>query len=162
LVWFQALRASNGLSTWYEFLRAIQARFSPKCQEQQEKARASHIDIESMEFEKMHPVPEKVESQEKFKNGEEEKRDEEAKHTMIQETDPVEDTYQLFDEIPQPRISESIVVKIFQDRDGLYQDEENMFDERMDPKFELRHTISGKQNVAWAENLVWAIDSCLA
>jgi hypothetical protein len=28
LVWFLALRASNGLSTWFEFLRAIQSRFS--------------------------------------------------------------------------------------------------------------------------------------
>jgi hypothetical protein len=34
LIWFQALCASNGLSTWYEFLRAIQARFSQEWQKQ--------------------------------------------------------------------------------------------------------------------------------
>jgi hypothetical protein len=32
--------------------------------------------------------------------GEEEKRDEEIKHTKIQATNPVEVTYQLFDGIP--------------------------------------------------------------
>jgi hypothetical protein len=43
LVWFRALRASNGLSTWNEFLRVIQARFSQEWQQQEENARASHI-----------------------------------------------------------------------------------------------------------------------
>jgi hypothetical protein len=40
LVWFRALCTNNSLSTWFEFLRAIQARFT---------------------------VPEKVENLEKFK-----------------------------------------------------------------------------------------------
>jgi hypothetical protein len=92
----------------------------------------------SMEFEKLHPVLEKVDTQEEFKNGaeecqeienadnleqeeeaekEEEEEEEEEENKMIQETSLVEDTHHAFDEIPQPSqmklsISKSIKVKV--------------------------------------------------
>jgi hypothetical protein len=60
--------------------------------------------IDSMEVEELRPVLEKVEDLGQIKKGEEEKRDK-----IHPATDQVEDTF-LFVKIPQPHISESLVV----------------------------------------------------
>ena len=78
-----------------------------KEKEKVEESELVHMKIESVEFEKIHLVVEKVDTQE----------EEEAKNKMIQDTDLIEDTHRPFDEIPQPSqmklsISESIIVKM--------------------------------------------------
>jgi hypothetical protein len=65
--------------------------------------------INSMEVEELPPVLEKVEDLGQIKKGEEEKRDK-----IHPATDQVEDTF-LFDKIPQPHISESLVVMHLQE-----------------------------------------------
>jgi sulfur relay (sulfurtransferase) DsrC/TusE family protein len=85
----------------------------------------------------------------------EEKEDKEATHTIIQRTDLVEDTYQLFDEIPPTRILVSLMVKQFQECYGLYQNVANLFDERLDSKLELRHAHLRKEILRKAENFGW-------
>ncbi len=48
--------------------------FPVKGRETLDESETVTLEIESMEFEKLHPVPEKVETQEKFKKGEERRR----------------------------------------------------------------------------------------
>jgi len=151
------LNATQSVSRWDELVRAIQARFS---------------------------VPEEVDNEEKFKKGAEEKKDDEEekrdeilpeidpneapKYTIFSETDPkhkiipesetkFQNTQILLHEIP-PQISESLEVQQIPDREGLYQNEKNLGDARLHPKFELRHTKSGMQPLRGAEMVLLYAD----
>jgi hypothetical protein len=96
--------------------------------------------IDSMEVEELPPVIEKVEDLGQIKKGEEEKRDK-----IHPATDQVEDTF-LFDKIPQPHLSESLVVMHLQELVEPSQEEENLCAERENLKFEFRYMKCGKQN----------------
>jgi hypothetical protein len=87
---------------------------------------------------------------EHFLEGAKEKKDEVENRDETQVTHLATDPHQLIDEFPHPQISESIVVKQFQDR---YED--NSFDERPNPIFKLRHINSEKQHLRGAESLGW-------
>jgi hypothetical protein len=88
-------------------------------------------------------------SLDKIEAGEEEQRSGEAKYTQIQATNLVANTYQPFDESPQPDNSESLVEKQLPNWVACDNNEQHLFDERSD-KVELvvqKHKWRWKQVV---------------